>query len=168
MDYLTDDTLSYLIETILDNNDCYDLSSFLVSRKTKSVIDIVVNNKLKLNYKIVIRNNTLLNPLQSYANIYKIYGNKFCIDKVKLENLICLIIINNNKELTEIISKTLPGSVRSSKAKLYDDYRMDDVFLWDSYIKLSNKRNVRIRYVLKNTDYDFIIFKNLLKDFCEL
>ena len=50
MDILTNDDLNYLIETILDNNGC--LSPFLVCRKIKSNIDIVINNKLKLNYLI--------------------------------------------------------------------------------------------------------------------
>ncbi len=115
--------------------------------------------------KRMIRNNNLKFPLISYYHINKIYGCNFIVDKYKLQDLICLIIINNNLELIEIVCKTLPSSIKSVKDRLYNKYRIDHVDLWDLYIKLSTKRNNKISYSLKNSDCDFLIFKQLIWDF---
>jgi hypothetical protein len=117
MNSLTNDILGYLIEIVFDNNKFSDLASLLVSRKIKLISNIVINNKLKRNYKIIIRNNNLLNPLQAYNNIYKIYENKFVIDNEKISELLELINNNKNFELFEILCKTIPKTIRSSEDK---------------------------------------------------
>lgn len=166
MNYLTDDVLSYLTEIILDKNGCYGIISFILCSRIKLISDKMINHKIKRNYKILIRNNTLLNPLFTYSNIYKIYENNFTVDKEKLFELTCLIIFNNDIELIEIICKIFPSSIKSVKDRLYHKYRTDDSLLWDLYIKFSgNKRSSKIRYILKNTDNEFIKFKQLIYNF---
>ena len=174
MNYLTDDTLSYLIGTILDNNECFGLSSFLVCRRIKLLSDIVINNKLRTNYKILIKNNYLNCPLRSYYHIHKIYGCNFTLDSDKLQNLICLIIFNNNIELIEVICKTMTNSIKHIKDKLRENcyinlngqyYINHDIWLWDIYIKTSDQYTKMGSYISRNYNNEFIKFKELISNF---
>jgi len=127
MDYLTYDTLSYLVGIII-NNDYKDLASFIISRQMKLIVDKVVNDKLKINYKILIRNNMLMNPLHAYNNLYKIYKNKYVLETEKVYKLLTLSINNNNLELIDILNKTIPNTIKSLENKLnnikkYENFR---------------------------------------------
>lgn len=127
MDYLTYDTLSYLVGIII-NNDYKDLASFIISRQMKLIVDKVVNDKLKINYKILIRNKMLMNPLHAYNNLYKIYKNKYVLETEKVYKLLTLSINNNNLELIDILNKTIPNTIKSLENKLnnikkYENFR---------------------------------------------
>lgn len=122
MDYLTYDSISYLVEIIIDNNDYKNLASFMVCRQIKLIIDKVVNDKLKINYKILIRNNTLMNPLHTYNNLYKIYKNKYVLETEKVYKLLQLSTKNNNLELLSILNKTIPNTIKSLKTDNMKDY----------------------------------------------
>ena len=173
MNYLSDDVLSYLIEMILDDN-CLYLSSFLVSTKIKLTSDIIINNKLKSNYKILIKDNYFKNPLQSYYYIRMIYGDKFIFGNDKLEDLLCLAIFNNNKELIDVLNKTLPNSLKSIKVKLYQSCDTNNHYIWELYSKLSgtpNNKTDYLKYILRNCDdkfLNFVKFKELIRDFCQI
>jgi len=172
MDCLTGDDLNYLIEIILDNNGCCDLSSFLVCRKIKSITDTVINNKLKLNYRIIIRNNNLLNPLHAYDLIYKIYNNNFTLGYSKMNNLILSAI--NNDELLEILLKTIPNTLYSNKIEtkllnVIEECKNDNInisslskyFFQSKYIIITNEN---IIYLFKNYYNDIIKFKTFIKN----
>jgi len=122
MDYLTYDSISYLVEIIIDNNDYKNLASFMVCRQIKLIIDKVVNDKLKINYKILIRNNTLMNPLHTCNNLYKIYKNKYVLETEKVYKLLQLSTKNNNLELLSILNKTIPNTIKSLKTDNMKDY----------------------------------------------
>lgn len=165
MDCLTDDALSYLIEIILDNS-CFDLPQFLICTKIKSISDIVINEKLKRNYKILIKNNYLKCPLRSYYHIHKIYGNNFTLDPDKLRDLICLIIFVNNIELIDIINKTIPSYIKYIKNKLRQSYIDNgDTILWNLYEKLSSKNTNTADFILRNSNYYYIKFKESTFEF---
>ena len=125
MDSLTDDALSYLIEIILDNSGCFDLTSFLVCHRIKLISDEVVNDKLKINYKILIRNNNLKSPLHAYNNVYEIYGDKFVVSKNKLNHLLFLAAKKDNVELLKILLKTIPKTIKLSKIKYVECPEID-------------------------------------------
>lgn len=173
-DYLTDDTLNYLIEIILQNNDCSDLCSFVVCHKIKLSINTVINNKLKNDYKIIIRNNHLLNPLHSYDNINKIYNNKFTLNDKKLNNLILLVIKNKNHELLEILRKTVPNTMNSDKIETrllnvslecqndnINPTLLNSYFFESKYIIINKKTIVDL---LKNYYDDIIKFKTFIRN----
>lgn len=174
MIYLTDDTLSYLTETILDNNGTSNLSSFLVCHRIKLITDKVINNKLKQNYKIIIRNNNLLNPLHAYNNIYKIYKNKFILSDNKLNTFILLLIKNNNMELLEILRKTIPNSMNSGKIEVRllnvalecKNDNIDKSLLSKDFYELKDiiiNKEIIID-LLKNHYNDIIQFKTFIKN----
>lgn len=164
---LTDDTLSYLSEIIIDYNGCINLSQLVVSHKLKSIVNIVVNNKLKQNYKILIKDNNLINPLKSYYYIYKFYGSKFTIGYDKLEQLIRQSIYNNNIELIEIICKTNSNSIKTIKLNLKYCLINDGNSLWNFYVKVSNILNNYNNYILRQSNNDFLKFKELISNFTE-
>jgi len=136
--------------------------------------DIIINNQLKRNYKILIKDNYFKFPLLSYYHIHKIYGCNFSFDKDKLQDLICFTVFNNNIELTKILCKTLPNSTKYSKNKLSHLCCNNKTELWDLYNKSSNKNdntnntvNYYLRnYYLRNSNKDFIRFKELISTFC--
>lgn len=125
MNFLTDDVLSYLIEIILDNSGCFDSTSFLVCHRIKLLSDIIVNEKLKRNYKILIRNNNLKTPLHAYNNVYEIYGDKFVVCKDLINELLHLVAKSDNLELLEILLKTVPKTIRLSEIKFLRDQKFD-------------------------------------------
>jgi len=161
MDSLPDDILNYLIGIILDNN-CLNLS--LVNIKIKLMSDVIVSNRLKGNYKILIKNNVVKYPLKSYYCINKIYGGSFTLGYDKLEDLICLSILSNNIELIEIIYKTLPSSIKYVKDKLQHRYDTGGSDLYDLYIKCSN------HHIFNHNDefLNYLKFKELLGNFCQI
>lgn len=161
MDNLTDDTLGYLIEIILDSSYLI-LSTFLICHKIKTFSDITINNRLKRNYKILIKDNYLINPLQSYYHVNKILGNSFTLNKNKIKKLlplICLIIFDNNIELLNIIDENIPDSIKEVRRIMHVLYDNDDGYLLNLYNKLFNKYNK-----IHNDD-DFIRFKELMDKF---
>lgn len=174
MDYLTDDSLSYLTETILDNNGCSGITSFMICHRIKLISDKMVNNKLKQNYKIIIRNNNLLNPLHAYHNIYKIYKNKFILSDSKLNNFMLLLIKSNNMELLEILYKTIPKTMNSDKIEtrllnIFLECKNDNIDKTSLSEYFSELKNIIINKdiivdLLKNYYDDIIKFKTFLKN----
>ena len=169
---LTDDVLGYLIKMIFDDDGIYSLPLLLTCHKIKGITNIVINNKLKDNYKIIIRNNTLLNPLPSYNNIYKIYKNKFTLNDKKLNDLISLLVKSNNNELLEILRKTIPNTINSDKIETKSlnvslecindniDKSLLSKYFYEQECIIINKET--IVYLLKNYYNDIIQFKTFI------
>lgn len=164
MIYLTDDTLSYLSEIILDYNGLPNLSSLITCHKLKLIINKVVNNKLKQNYYILIRNNNSLNPLRSYDVIYKIYHNKFILNDNKINNLILSCINSNNIELIEILRKTIYKSMNSDKIEI----RLLNVSLECENDNIDERSLSKYfstsEYIIINYDIIIDLFKNYYND----
>jgi hypothetical protein len=137
----------------------------LIYHKIKSMSDIVINDRLKFNYKILIKDNSLKFPLRAYYHIHKIYGRNFTREINKLQNLICLIVFNDNIELIDIIYKTVYDQIKPINDKLSDYYITDSPCLWVLYLKLPNQSNKTHSYDLRNNDNDYIKFKTLIYKF---
>lgn len=152
MDYLTDDALYYLIGIILNENSNKDYTSFLVCNKIKSLSDKMINDKIKRNYKPLIKDNYLKNPLRSYSIIYKVYGNNFVVSIEKLDLLLREVISNNNKELFDILNDTMPSFMKlgKNKSKLFSSHESQ------------NKQNMLVDLTLENLKenrYDLITLR---------
>jgi len=153
MDCLTDDTISYLTEIIMFKN--YKLlSSFITCHRIKSIIDKIVNDKLKINYKQIIRNNYLEYPLQSYDNLYKTYGGNFTIGPEKLNFLLSIVIENNNIELYKIFHKTLPNFMKLDRTQKHIfDSCLEHSTIIDTMIDLILDDSIKLtifQYCLRN------------------
>lgn len=113
MDYLTDDTLSYLTESFLNYSNYKLLASFITCRMIKSIVGKMINDKLKRNYKLIVRDNSLENPLRIYSTIYKIYNDKFTLNMEKIKDLLVCSLKDNNIELFRLLYKTMPNFIKS-------------------------------------------------------
>lgn len=111
MDYLTNDALSYLTESFLNNYKL--LASFITCHRIQSIVCKMLNDKLKRNYKLIVRDNNLENPLRIYSTIYKIYNDKFILDMEKIKDLLVCSIKDNNIELFRLLYKTMPNFIKS-------------------------------------------------------
>jgi len=111
---LTDDTLNYLINIIIDKNTHQDVSSFITCHKIKSIIYQIFNNKCKIHYKPLIKNNVFKYPLKSYYHINKIYGDKIIISREKLLELLLYSIKNDNVELIKILYNSVSNTIKST------------------------------------------------------
>jgi len=113
MDYLTDDTLSYLTESFLNYSNYKLLASFITCHRIKLITNKMLNDKLKRHYKYIIKDNCICNQLHTYNTIYAIYNNNFNLDFDKLRKLIIYSFEDNNMELFRILHKTIPNFVKS-------------------------------------------------------
>ena len=107
--FLTDDCFTYLCSL-------YNLSKnnlFLTCQKLYQISNHYFNDVLKRDYKLLIRSNTLLNPKQSYASIFKIYGSSFIIHRYYLIELAEDCIITNNLELMTLLFKVAPNTMNT-------------------------------------------------------
>jgi len=91
---------------------------FLTCNKLNLLSDVYINNILKKDFKLIIRDNHLKTPKQSYILIYKIYGSKFVLDKSKLQYLAVQSMITNNIELLEILYGTASHTMKSKDTVL--------------------------------------------------
>jgi hypothetical protein len=89
------DCFSYLFDTNYPSfKDITPL--FLTCSKLNTISNTYINNILQKNYKLLISNNYLKTPKQTYNSIYKIYEDKFYICKDKLCDLTEQSIITND------------------------------------------------------------------------
>ena len=88
-------------------------SLFLTCNKLNLLSDVYINNILKKDFKLIIRDNHIKNPKSTYMLICKIYGSKFVLDKSKLQYLAVQSILTNNIELLEILYKTASHTMKS-------------------------------------------------------
>ena len=118
---------------------------------------MVINDKLKNNYKILIRNNTLIYPLYAYYNIYKTYKNRFVICNDKLTKLLFLLLNNNNcSELLEILYKTIPNYIKLSKISIEEPWeKTGNKYKYIGIIKLLENKNFSL------FNYDILLNKNI-------
>ena len=131
--FLTDDCFTYLCSL-------YNLSKnnlFLTCQKLYQISNHYFNDVF-INYKLLIRSNTLLNPKQSYASIFKIYGSSFIIHRYYLIELAKDCIITNNLELITLLFKVAPTTMNTVNL-------IDDLMLM-----AMNKKNIIIFNYLVN------------------
>jgi len=91
---------------------------FLTCTKLNLLSDVYINNIIKKDFKLIIRDNNLKTPKQNYMLISKIYGSKFVLDKSKLQDLAIQSILTNNIELLELLHKTAAHSMKSKDTAL--------------------------------------------------
>ena len=109
---LPDDCLLYLFNL---NYPSFEniRSLFLTCTRLNLLSDVYINNVLKKDFKLIIRDNNLNNAKESYMLIYKIYGNIFTLDKSKLQFLAVQSLLTNNIELLELLYKTASNTLKS-------------------------------------------------------
>lgn len=110
--FLPNDCLSYLFDTSYPSlKDITPL--FITCHKLNTISDTCTNNILNKNYKLLIRNNHLKTPKQTYNSIYKIYEEKFVMCKTKLCDLAIQSVITNNVELLNLLHKNTSNTIKS-------------------------------------------------------
>ena len=167
MDYLVDDILKYLIEIIIDDN-ILNSKLFSTCTKIKLISESLTNDILKTRYGIIIKDKHLNFPSRSHYHLYKIYGRNFIIDDDKLQELTCLIIFDNNIELIEIINESIPNMMKTCKEGIAFYYKMNVTRLWNLYITSSGCESSGPKYFLRNSDQNFLKFRELIKTFLNL
>lgn len=116
---LPNDCLSYLFDTSYPFlTDITPL--FITCHKLNTISDTCTNSILQKNYKLLIRNNYLKTPKQTYNSIYKIYGEKFVMCKTKLCDLAFQSVITNNIELLGLLHKNASKTMKSKR--LHDGF----------------------------------------------
>lgn len=111
---LPDDCIKYLFNI---NYPCFENVQplFLICKKMQLTIDSYIHDIFRRDYKLIIRDNHLENPLKTFKLIYKIYGDKFVMCRTKLSDLAIQSIITNNMELLDLIHKNAANSMKSQK-----------------------------------------------------
>ena len=109
---LPDDCLKYLFRCSSFGN---IIPLFSTCNRLNVISDNYINDILKKDFRLLIRDNKLENIKKSYMSIYKIYGNKFILDKSKLQNLLNESIITNNMGLLQLLHKTSANSMKSTQ-----------------------------------------------------
>lgn len=143
LDSIPDDCLTHLYNI--------ESSLFLTCKRLYSISNVVFNEILKRDYKMLIRNNYLENAMKTYHCIYNVYGSEFVLCKDKLSNLIIKSLSTNNIELLGLLYKTFPNVINSQTIKLklsteiIKNKRIDDIeFITTLYNIIPSIMNLQI------------------------
>ena len=114
---LTDDCLTYLFHVSYPF--LKDITYlFITCHKLNTISNICINNILKKNYKLLIRNDYLKTPKQTYGSISRIYGEKFVMCKSKLCDLAVQSVLTNNTELLNLLHKNASNTIKSKESTM--------------------------------------------------